>query len=86
MGIIETYRAAGLRHIEDPSQREQMSLFGYVNTQPDSPSGTSEMGTAEPADAAIPAGHTLLSDQELLGMADRLADLAVRVEELLRIS
>lgn len=86
MGIIETYRAAGLRHIEDPSQRNQMSLFGFVDVQPDASSDTTDPSGAEPAIAAIPAGHTLLRDEELLGMADRLDDLAVRVEELLRIS
>lgn len=86
MGIVETYRAAGLRHIEDPTQRNQMSLFGFVDAPADALPDAPEMSSAEPAVAAIPAGYTLLSDEELLGMADRLDDLAVRVEELLRIS
>lgn len=86
MGIVETYRAAGLRHIEDPSQRDQISLFGFVEAQPAASTETSDRGTRDAAVAAIPVGHTLLSDDELIGIADRLDDLAARVEELLRIS
>lgn len=86
MGIVETYRAAGLRHIEDPSQRDQISLFGFVDVQPAPSSATSKEETPESVVSAIPAGHTLLSDEELIGMADRLDDLAARVAELLRIS
>ncbi|MBU3680001.1 MAG: hypothetical protein FGM32_10415 [Candidatus Kapabacteria bacterium] len=86
MGIVETYRAAGLRHIEDPSQRNQISLFGFFDAQPAAPSEVLREATPDVTAVAIPAGQTLLSDEELLGMADRLDDLAARVEELLRIS
>jgi len=86
MGIVETYRAAGLRHIEDPSQRNQISLFGFFDAQPAAPSEVLREATPDVTAVAIPAGQTLLSDEELLGIADRLDDLAERVEELLRIS
>lgn len=83
MSIVEIYRTAGLRHLEDPTQRDQMSLFAVPATPASLPVAS------EPSDvpqARIPADHTLISDAELNKVADRLDDLAARVEELLRIS
>ncbi len=83
MSIVEIYRAAGLRHLEDPSQRDQMSLFAVPARQAAS-AEVSEMTDTQAS--SMPADHTLISHAELLGVADRLEDLATRVEELLRIS
>ena len=81
LAIVETYRSAGLRHIEDPSQRNQMTLFGGEVKVPVS-AGVADEGQA----AILEPGSVVLSEQELLAIAGRLDELAVRVEELLGIS
>jgi chromosome segregation ATPase len=83
MAIVDIYRAAGLRHLEDPTQRDQMSLFAIP--APLAPLPEESIPSDVPM-AGIPADHTLISDAELTSVADRLDDLAARVEELLRIS
>jgi DNA repair exonuclease SbcCD ATPase subunit len=83
MAIVDMYRAAGLRHLEDPTQRDQMSLFAIP--APLAPLPEASIPSDVPM-AGIPADHTLISDAELTSVADRLDDLAARVEELLRIS
>ena len=83
MSIVEMYRAAGLRHLEDPTQRDQMSLFAVPAPSAPLPEQSASAG---PAAADVPSDHALISHAELLAVADRLDDLAARVEELLRIS
>lgn len=82
MAIVELYRAAGLRHIEDPAQRDQMTLFAMAYEAP--------MAPAEPPSTIEPAhsedADVVVTPEELLLMADRLDELADRVEDLLRIS
>ncbi len=82
MAIVELYRAAGLRHIEDPAQRDQMVLFATAYAAPSIVAQPSAMvnGTRS-SDAA-----SGMAPEELLLVADRLDELAERVEDLLRIS
>ncbi len=82
MAIVELYRAAGLRHIEDPAQRDQMALFATAYSAPSNVAQPSAMvnGTRL-SDAA-----SGMAPEELLLVADRLDELAERVEDLLRIS
>jgi chromosome segregation ATPase len=82
MAIVELYRAAGLRHIEDPAQRDQMVLFATAFAAPSIVAQPSAMvnGTRS-SDAA-----SGMAPEELLLVADRLDELAERVEDLLRIS
>ena len=82
MAIVELYRAAGLRHIEDPAQRDQMTLFAMAYQAPMAPAEPpSPIEPAHAEDAAV-----VVTPEELLLMADRLDELADRVEDLLRIS
>ncbi|MEN9282107.1 MAG: hypothetical protein RL594_1042 [Bacteroidota bacterium] len=85
MGIVEIYRAAGLRHLEDPSQRNQMTLFGAMAAM-DVPELPVHHAAHEHDSAKLEQGYVMLSEDELNGMADRLDNLADRVAELLRIS
>jgi chromosome segregation ATPase len=75
MGIVELYRAAGLRHIEDPDLRNQMSLFGMPIASEDSRQIIHEQGSGKG-----------LSPEEMEALADRLDNLASRVAHLLGIS
>lgn len=82
MAIVELYRAAGLRHIEDPAQRDQMTLFAMAYDAPTVPAEPpSTIKTSHATDATVE-----VTPEELLQMADRLDELADRVEDLLRIS
>ena len=85
MGIVEIYRAAGLRHLEDPSQRNQMTLFGAMAAM-DVPELPAHHAAHEHDSAKLEQCYVMLSEDELNGMADRLDNLADRVAELLRIS
>ncbi|MBU3742431.1 MAG: hypothetical protein FGM24_09140 [Candidatus Kapabacteria bacterium] len=72
MAIVLRYREAGLRHIEDPDMAAQMTLF--------MPAAVS---------APTPAGSTLqqvLSKDEVLALAQRLDNVAYRIDGLLGIS
>lgn len=75
MGIVEIYRAAGLRHIEDPDLRNQMSLFGMPIASEDSRQIIHEQGSGKG-----------LTPEEMEALADRLDNLASRVAHLLGIS
>lgn len=75
MGIVELYRAAGLRHIEDPDLRNQMSLFGMPIASAESHQIIHEQGSGKG-----------LSPEEMEALADRLDNLASRVAHLLGIS
>ena len=82
MAIVELYRAAGLRHIEDPAQRDQMTLFAMAYDAPAPPAEPpSTIETSHATNAAV-----AVTPEELLLMSDRLDELADRVEDLLRIS
>lgn len=82
MTIVELYRAAGLRHIEDPAQRDQMALFAMAYEAPTAPAEPpSTIETSHAAERTV-----VVTPEELLLMADRLDELADRVEDLLRIS
>ena len=85
MGIVEIYRAAGLRHLEDPSQRNQMTLFGAIAAV-DAPELSVHHSAHDNDSVKLAQGAVMLSEDELNGMADRLDNLADRVAELLRIS
>jgi chromosome segregation ATPase len=73
--IVEIYRAAGLRHIEDPDLRNQMSLFGMA--------ATTDQSRQIVQDEASGKG---LSPEEMEALAERLDNLASRVAQLLGIS
>jgi len=76
LAIVQMYRAAGLRHVEDPDLKDQMPLFGI---QPASvPQG---------ADVAKPTPETTyLTDAEIKILAERLDKVADQVAQLLGIS
>ncbi|MBU3698492.1 MAG: hypothetical protein FGM33_00575 [Candidatus Kapabacteria bacterium] len=82
LAIIETYRSAGLRHIEDPNRRNQMALFAM---EPEQLQPAASDPVPPPAISLDP-GSVIMSEQELLAIAGRLDELAGRVEELLGIS
>lgn len=73
--IVELYRAAGLRHIEDPDLRNQMSLFGLA--------AGADQSRQIAQDEASGKG---LSPDEMEALAERLDNLASRVAQLLGIS
>ncbi|MBM4178389.1 MAG: hypothetical protein FJ211_03540 [Ignavibacteria bacterium] len=75
LGIVEVYRAAGLRHVEDPDRRNQMSLFSASG-------GTDESRQLIDEQAAGKG----LSPEEMEALAERLDNLATRVAQLLGIS
>lgn len=85
MAIVEMYRAAGLRHLEDPSQRNQMTLFGAMAAD-DAVESLVVESAHDHATMPDAEGYVMMSEEELSGMADRLDNLADRVAELLRIS
>jgi predicted nuclease with TOPRIM domain len=75
MGIVELYRAAGLRHVEDPDLRNQISLF---QTAPVSEASIELLCQQDRANG--------LSQEEMHALAEKLDNLASRVAHLLGIS
>lgn len=71
MTIVNTYRAAGLRHIEDPDLKDQMTLF----TAPVAQSPVEGQTLRQ-----------LMTEEELTALAARLDNVADRVAQLLGIS
>lgn len=71
MAIVEKYRAAGLRHIEDPMMEGQMFLFGGV--------------PAPVASDGIMQAEAILTGDDILDLADRLDGVAGRLQELFGI-
>ncbi|MCX6139237.1 MAG: hypothetical protein NTX15_00115 [Candidatus Kapabacteria bacterium] len=71
MEIVNTYRAAGLRHIEDPELKDQMTLFN--------PQGIGQT-------ASVASTPQLMTEEELAALAVRLDNVADRVAQLLGIS
>lgn len=75
MGIVELYRAAGLRHVEDPDLRNQISLF---QTMPASEASIELLSQQDRTKG--------LSHEEMHALAEKLDNLASRVAHLLGIS
>jgi len=75
MGIVELYRAAGLRHVEDPDLRNQISLF---HAAPVSDASVELIRQQDPAQG--------LTQEEMHALAEKLDNLASRVAHLLGIS
>lgn len=71
MAIVEKYRAAGLRHIEDPMMEGQMFLFGGV--------------PAPVASEGIVHAEAILTGDDIMDLADRLDGVAGRLQELFGI-
>ncbi|HCN04936.1 MAG TPA: hypothetical protein DIS79_04890 [Bacteroidetes bacterium] len=71
MEIVEIYRAAGLRHLEDPTLANQMALFGV----------------ATPSPASVPTATVLnkLDDRQLRQLAGRIDAMADRIAVLFGI-
>lgn len=71
MAIVNTYRTAGLRHIEDPDLKDQMTLFS---------------APVAPSPAEGQTIRQLMTEEELTALAARLDNVADRVAQLLGIS
>lgn len=71
--IVDLYRAAGMRHIEDPDYRNQMSLFSAGKSESIQLIQSESVGKG-------------LSPEEMEALAERLDNLAARVAQLLGIS
>lgn len=75
LGIVELYRAAGLRHVEDPDLRNQMSLFHAADASTESLEIMQEQASGKG-----------LTPEEMEALAVKLDNLASRVAQLLGIS
>jgi len=73
--IIEKYRKAGLRHLEESELEDQMALF-----EPESGERRAESA------AEIRVKAATLSNEELKALADRLEGVAKRLDELFGLS
>lgn len=75
MSIVQRYREAGLRHIEDPTMAAQMTLFA--------PAMPAAPVTFDNGRASL---HSTMSKEEILALADRLDNVAMRIGGLFGIS
>jgi|694.fasta_scaffold118892_2 DNA repair exonuclease SbcCD ATPase subunit len=75
MSIVQRYREAGLRHIEDPTMAAQMTLFA--------PAMPAAPVTFDNGRASL---HSTMSKEDILALADRLDNVAMRIGGLFGIS